>query len=200
MIPSITPPTDNLYKFISLFGLTILLFSVYNIGITYDNSAQNKMKIETVKMNLQQMIYTQSELLVKDLEAEGTQKRFRPAMIKRMDEDLQKIDNIINSSDLTLIQTVKIKGEISKLNIALDALRLKQWGYVSFAIIGFGLMLYGFVRWHSREQKLRDKMLEIEHAIKLLEKVHYRTNKTPYRDPSSHGSEPVFNINIADAN
>jgi hypothetical protein len=177
MIPSITPPTDNLYKFISLFGLTILLFSLYNLGINFDHSAKNRMQIEDVKTDLQQVLYKKSEKLNDNLKAESVKNHFRPGKIRRMSQDLVEIEHLIETSNLNPKEEIEFSGEISKLNVALDTLRLKQYGYIFFASIGFVLMVVGFFRWHSKEQKLRDKMLAIEHAIKLLEKLHYKDGK-----------------------
>ncbi len=177
MIPSITPPTDNLYKFISLFGLTILLFSVYNIGITFDSSAANKMKIEDVKSELQQSIYKKSKETVENLNTDKVKNHFRPGKIRRMHEDLLQIETFLEKAHLNPKDEITLSGKISKINVALDTLRLKQWGYIGFASLGLVFMFYGFIKWHYKEQKLRDKMLEIEHAIKELEKLNLRYGK-----------------------
>lgn len=177
MIPSITPPTDNLYKFISLFGLTILLFSLYNLGINFDYSAKNRMQIEDVKTDLQQVLYKKTEKLNADLKAESVKNHFRPGKIRRMSQDLVEIEHLIETSNLSPKEEIEFSGEISKLNVALDTLHLKQYGYIFFASVGFILMVVGFFAWHNKEQKLRDKMLTIEHAIKELEKLNYKDGK-----------------------
>lgn len=177
MIPSITPPTDNLYKFISLFGLTILLFSVYNIGITFDASAKSKMGIEDVKVSLQKAIYEKSCATNDSLRTDKVSSHFRPGKIRRMKQDLLQIEHFIESSELDPAKEIKLSGEISKISVSLDNLSIKQWGYISFAIAGCGLMIFGFIKWHYKEQKLRDKMLAIEHTIKELEKLNLRYGK-----------------------
>lgn len=177
MIPSITPPTDNLYKFISLFGLTILLFSAYNIGITFDASAKSKMGIEDVKVSLQKAIYEKSCVTNDSLKTDKVSSHFRPGKIRRMKQDLLQIEHFIESSELDPDTEIKLSGEISKISVSLDNLSIKQWGYISFAIVGCGLMAFGFLKWHYKEQKLRDKMLAIEHAIKELEKLNLRYGK-----------------------
>ena len=177
MIPPITPPTDNLYKFISLFGLTILLFSIYNVGITFDSSASNKMKIEDVKVELQQLIYKKSNETKKDLQTEKVKNHFRPGKLRRMHQDLLKIERFVEKADLSPKDQISILGKLSKLNVGFDTLRLKKWGYIVFGLIGLAFMVYGFWKWHRKEQKLRDNMLEIEHAIKVLDEFHYRNEK-----------------------
>lgn len=177
MIPSITPPTDNLYKFISLFGLTILLFSVYNISITFDASAKSKRGIEDVKVSLQKALYEKSRSTVDSLRTDKVTSRFRPGKIRRMKQDLIQLEHFIESSKLDPEQEIKLAGEISKINIVLDSLFIKLMGYIIFACLGFGLMVFGFFKWHYKEQNLRDKMLKIEHAIKELEKLNLRYGK-----------------------
>lgn len=178
MIPSITPPTDNLYKFISLFGLTILLFSVYNFGITYDASAKNKMKIEDVKVELQQVMFKKLKFKQESLKPDSTKNHFRPGKIRRMNQDLSEIEHFIERAHLEPEQEISLAGQISKIKVALDTLYLKQWGYIAFAAIGSFLMIFGFYKWHHKEQKIRDRILTIEHAIKVLDKTYYREDKT----------------------
>jgi hypothetical protein len=178
MIPSITPPTDNLYKFISLFGLTILLFSVYNFGITYDASAKQKMKIENVKVNIQQALLKKPEASYDSLKTDKVSNHFRPGKIRQMEQDLLQIERFIASCQLDPAQEIALSGEISKISVGLDNLYQKQSGYIGFALLGSLLMLYGFFKWHHKEQKLRDKMLAIEHALKVLDKTYYRESRT----------------------
>ena len=177
MIPSITPPTDNLYKFISLFGLTILLFSVYNFGITYDASAKNKMKIEDVKVDIQQALFKKSKLTSDSLRTDKVSIHFRPGKIRLMEQDLLQIERFIEKCQLDPAVEIALYGDISKISVALDNLSIKQSGYIVFACVGCALMIFGFFKWHYKEQKLRDKMLEIEHAIKALDKLYYRNGK-----------------------
>lgn len=174
MIPSITPPTDNLYKFISLFGLTILLFSVYNIGITFDASAKSKMGIEDVKVSLQKAIYEKSYSTNDSLRTDKVGNHFRPGKILQMEQDLLQIERFIASCQLDPKDEIALSGDISKISVALDNLSIKQRGYIGFGCIGFALMIFGFFKWHYKEQQLRDKMLEIEHAIKELEKLNFK--------------------------
>jgi hypothetical protein len=177
MIPSITPPTDNLYKFISLFGLTILLFSVYNIGITFDASAKSKMGIEDVKVHLQQALYEKYKSTNDSLKTDKISTHFRPGKIRQMEQDLLQIEGFIANCQLDPKDQIELSGDISKISVALDNLSVKKRGYIVFGSLGFALMLFGFIKWHYKEQKLRDKMLAIEHAIKELEKLNLRYGK-----------------------
>ena len=44
MLPNISPPTDNLYKFIALFGLAIFLFSLYKSGDAFEAVTKSKLE------------------------------------------------------------------------------------------------------------------------------------------------------------
>lgn len=180
MIPSITPPTDNLYKFISLFGLAIFLFATYNLSIVYDQSTENKMHIEDLKVEVQKKIYAKSHTIHSGLTADSSGKRFRPAKIKRLDSDLHSIDVIISTANLDQVEAFELKGKVSKLNVGLDTLALKQGFCIGFVGIGIVIMIFGFWRWQKREQNIRDKILRIEHALKIKErngKIKHKKNK-----------------------
>jgi hypothetical protein len=177
MLPAITPPTDNLYKFISLFGLTIFLFAVYNLGIVYDQSAKNKMQIEDLKVNVQQKIFQQSKLVDSNFKTRTEHQRFRPAMVTRLDNELQEIELYIRKSDLSAMELIQLDGEVNKLNVALDTLWLKQIFCLTFTVLGIGIMIFGFLRWKKKEQDIRDKILDIEHTIKQLESEKKRKKK-----------------------
>jgi hypothetical protein len=174
MLPAITPPTDNLYKFISLFGLTIFLFSMYNLGIVYDQSAASQMEIEDVKSEVLQGLY--GDELPKGVHYENNgYKRFRPAKISAMDKNLERISlslaNAIDNRAIDFSKGTKLTARINKINVKLDAMSLKLWLYICVLCLGFLVMVFGFWRWKKREQDLRDNMLLIEHAMKEREKA-----------------------------
>ena len=173
MIPSITPPTDNLYKFISLFGLAIFLFAIYNLGIVYDKSAGNKMLIEDMKVQVQKKLYETTKLLHNDLSTDTSGTKFRPVMLSRQGEDLHKVEEIVEASALDPLTKIELQGEISKLNVSLNSLSKKFW--TCFILIGSGfiVMVWGFWLWKRKEQNFRDEILRIEKDIKLNQKENH---------------------------
>jgi hypothetical protein len=166
MIPAITPPTDNLYKFVSLFGLTIFLFAVYNLGIVYDRVSEDTMQIEDIKVEIQKELYKASQPIIKALTIDSVGVKFRPTKIKKLNEDLHKIEDAIEQSALAPETKIELAGKVSKLSVGVDALKLKQWCCIGFMVFGLGVMIYGFLRWHTKEQKLRDSILSLEHKMK----------------------------------
>jgi hypothetical protein len=167
MIPSITPPTDNLYKFISLFGLTIFLFASYNLGMVYDQSAASKMRIEDLKVEVQKKLLSHNIKITGSMKTESDPKRFKPARIRLMDRELEKLATEIDGSRLDPISKIEMDGSLSKLNVKIDSLWLKEMICFGFAFVGFVVMLLGFSLWKRKEQNLRDMILSMEHAEKL---------------------------------
>lgn len=174
MIPSITPPTDNLYKFISLFGLTIFLFASYNLGIVYDQSASSKMRIEDLKVEVQKKLFTHKMEMIESIKTDSDRERFRPARIQLMDKELKKLAKEINNSKLDPVSIIEMNGSLSKINIKIDSLWLKEMICFVFAGLGCTIMVVGFSLWKRKEQNLRDKMLSIEHESKLEKSVRER--------------------------
>jgi hypothetical protein len=166
MIPAITPPTDNLHKFLSLFGLTIFLFAIYNLGFVFDRSAASKMKIEDIKIEVQKKLYRSSEEVDPTLRINPVKKRFRLAKIRQLGEDLEKIQEAINKTGLRMVEKIELNGRISKLKVEVDALFIKLWTCIGITVLGLVVMIFGFFRWHYREQKLRDLMLEFDYKMK----------------------------------
>jgi hypothetical protein len=170
MIPAITPPTDNLYKFVALFGLTIFLFAMYNLEIVVEHSTKNKVHIESIKVDLQKRIYERTKLKHASLTPDATSEKFRPVKIKWLDTDLKSIERVVNTSNLTFIEKIEFKGQLSGLNARLDTLKIRQTIYVICVLAGVVVMVLGFLFWKRKEQDLRDKILDIEHTIKQLER------------------------------
>lgn len=167
MIPAITPPTDNLYKFISLFGLTIFLFAVYNLSIVFDRISVNSIKIEDLKSEVSQNVCATSPSECGWLDDGSSDKIF--FRLFSMNADLQKTNEKMQRSNLNSITKIKLNGKIKKLNVELNALNLKLWSYVIICIGGAFIMRRGFKHWQKREQNLRDRILEIEHLLKERE-------------------------------
>ncbi len=178
MIPSITPPTDNLYKFISLFGLTIFLFSAYNLGIVFDRSAHVKMELEDLKVSVIKKIYTEkyiiNQRLVSNVPADG---RNKPIKVNKLIKDLREVKNEIKDAKLDDLITIELNAKVSKMRLNLDSIQLKLYTCISFVVIGLLVMIFGFLRWKKREQDIRDKILAIEHILKEQKRDTKRKHK-----------------------
>lgn len=127
------------------------------------------MKIEDVKVEMNRYLFENGSVSNPSMQPDSVNARFRPILLGKIDSELHYIEKSIKSAKLTPLQKIKLFGELSKMNIALDSLLSKRNFCFGFVTIGLLTMFFGFARWHKREQKLRDQMLEIEHMLKQLE-------------------------------
>ncbi len=57
MIPAISPPTDNLYKLISLMGLGVLILGIANSSTQSETILKTKIEIEYVERQIADTIH-----------------------------------------------------------------------------------------------------------------------------------------------
>lgn len=169
MVPAITPPTDNLYKFVSLFGLTILLFSLYNLSQIYDAVAANKVAIEEVKRDLRVELL-KKEHEHKDLAAASGKTQFKATRLEAIGFELEKLTEVVRKSPLADEDKIYYEAEVGKLHVNHDYLQSKVFSGYLLTAFGAALMIFGFFRWNKREQRLRDELLRIEIELKKYEK------------------------------
>ena len=162
MIPGISPPTDSLYKFISIFGLGILILGVINMTSQQDELINNKIAIE----NIQHHIY--DTLLVYNVIDFEYQKEMQDNVVdfSRMDEaiiDLDKLEAIVSEST-EIPQAIKAhiitKIDIIEIQIGVTH-KLQRLNYylISFSVV---LIFIGFVMWYIKEQRWQDKRIKSE--------------------------------------
>lgn len=169
MIPAITPPTDNLYKFICLFGLTLFLFFSYNLSFVHDRLSRNHLLVENIKTTAQHRL-----LSYKDIQGKNKNKRTR-TIIKHSDEiedlriQLQKLEHLMENSQADHKEIIALSGELNKLDIAIHGLKTKFWLYILFLSTGIFMVIWGFRRWQIREQTVRDAILKLDEEIKRKE-------------------------------
>ena len=53
MTPSLPLPTDNVYKFVCLFGLTLIVVGIFSFVATYSSSLDRKIKYSEVAISLE---------------------------------------------------------------------------------------------------------------------------------------------------
>lgn len=158
-------PTDNLYKFLAVFGLVIPV-----AGIVYPHTVLVDLKERAVKnrASLERVEYEKAELY-KDVEILGdaigingenfidtlgqlteSQKalyaeRLRNLLLKRHEIDMKVLDIRADTEIAKLYQ-----AEISMLNYV----------GVGASALGVSMMILGFYAWHHKVQKYQDAILE----------------------------------------
>lgn len=183
MIKSPEIPTDNLYKFIALFGLTIFISSVYFFISTQQNfysqlEENNRKHAEFLlkdSKNFSRQIYLENQLRIKELAIESKY-QFSPYALNNnkavqyfkkntsLELDLKEffdlrlklheLDDEINSDKRN--NDNEFKKDIS--NNYLTAI-----GVLSF--MGFLMIFVGFKLWYIKTQKYIDQQLENSNKI-----------------------------------
>lgn len=167
MLPAINPPTDNLYKFISLFGLTIFLFALYNLGIITDQVTRSKMQFEDIKTEVQQRIYSESLKQEPEMVRHDVSHKFRSLFIGQLQKEVKKVESFVHQSVLPLLQKIALRGKLHKISVDLDHKQSKEiWCWI-FIITGFISMITGFALWFRKEQSIRDSLLRQEQFASL---------------------------------
>ncbi len=163
MIPNLSPPTDNLYKFIALFGLAILLFSFYKSSEVFDVCTKTKKTIE----DLRNEIHLISHMKGKEDKhlSDTTDIAVSPFSVKDLSSDLHQIAMAVENSPLNDSIKFEIDTKIRKMQVEMDVLSIRNREY--YFITGFGLILmfFGFTLWYRKDQVHRDRRIKYEQAI-----------------------------------
>ena len=156
MIPSINPPTDSLYKLLSLFGLTIFLFYGVVLSDTYSKSYEEEIKIENLAIRMRKE--TGKNLTC--ISPKTHHISLRP--YRSLKAQLQQLEKAINCDGVTPEQKSDYINVMNSSYIKIDEYRAKiiiQWVLVGIGVVLMGL---GFHLWHKKEQKLRNRLLLLE--------------------------------------
>jgi len=162
MLPAINPPTDSLYKLVAIFGLTIFLFYVVMLSDTYHDSTEVHIKIENLMFKMRRET-GQNFNCVKHEKHRIT---LRP--YQEINQELLNLEKAINCEALTTQKKNEYRSEMNEYHIKIDAYRSKIIFYWILVFSGVFLMFWGFFRWNTKEQKLRNAILIVELEEKQL--------------------------------
>jgi hypothetical protein len=158
MLPNLTPPTDNLYKFIALFGLTILLFSFYKSSEVFEHSARTKSNIEDVRREIHDIYWSSIEHHKHPMDTMDT--NVSPFTVRDLSDDLHEIAATVGKSNLNDSLKFDIDTKIRKMMVDTDVLGIKITEYFFILGLGFVLMIFGFIQWYRKDQRYRDKQIK----------------------------------------
>ena len=139
------PPTDNLYKFISIFGLLIFLASFIFPQIL---SREYSLKYAEVEGEIR-VLENEREYIdnLKSDSEEPNQKKEDDPAIKQREAEFDKG-----------LAEARKNHELSKA-LGVEARRWQWFGYIGM-LLGVALMAGGFYLWYSRVQKYEDKLMK----------------------------------------
>jgi hypothetical protein len=158
MIPGFAPPTDNLYKFLALFGLAILLFSFYKSSEIYEVCTITKSTIEDLRNEIHRAVRNNNNQVnylsdTADMEA-------NTFSIKHLSSDLHEIDLFVTGSSLSDSVKFELNTSIRKMQIEMDVLETRTKEYYFILGLGIILMFYGFFQWYRKDQIYRDRKMK----------------------------------------
>lgn len=175
-------PTDNLYKFIALTGVLLLLISIFypeyqrikiRDEITHYNGEIKKLNIESNKSNsklkdikeqvekLDSISNTKSNSIVNDTIIVRTQVLEGPKVLVDLSLQIDKlVDEYLSIRRDLSIQKVEVN---TKLNLINDKeADLKDINELTNYLGGFSIVLsfLGFLLWYEKTQKYQDRVLK----------------------------------------
>ena len=162
MIPSISPPTDNLYKFVALFGLGLFILSIVNQSKHRSDLIKSKIEVERMQQRIFDTIQVyQSPNL-------STQQKLQDDIahynhVQNMFSQLDELEDfIMKSPHIPLRAKNLIVTEIDIIEIRSEVIeRQEQFNWL-LMISSIGLILVGFTLWYFLDQKWRDKEIKLD--------------------------------------
>ena len=133
-IPIPNFPTDNLYKFMALSGLALLLASILFIEINLSRFDELSNQIEAKQ---KQVTFLRDLAKTSDNEAN----------INHLEEGIA----IIKENEIL----------ISQLNVLLNRLSKHLWSMFFLSGLGLSTSIAGFWLWYTRLQKFQDEVLQL---------------------------------------
>jgi hypothetical protein len=157
----LSPPTDSLYKFISLFGLAIFILASYKSGKAFEALTRNRVDIEIVKKDIRVAIAQHYAA------TDTTGETLTMTAIKQLPDDATAILKEIESAPLPLRSRLTFDGEIKKLKAERESLNTRIIEYMITLVSGVILITLGFILWYKRDQLLKDSILKADLEKKI---------------------------------
>jgi hypothetical protein len=154
-LPVPTLPTDNLYKFMALSGLAILIFS-----LVFPMIRIGEIKLKLVEVETQtEVLGIETDNLKKDIEHSLNESKLH----------FQDLENDRKRMSELQIKSVELKGRTKLVRELMEDLR----SYLIFLVVGgmLGLLFcfFGFVLWYKLVQRPSDLLLKAQVERSLME-------------------------------
>ena len=157
-------PTDNLYKFLAIFGLVILIISVY-----YPFQLQNQFEKLNADIRTDLDLLHDSVLRQKDRInslnelVDSSSNKNNEYLLSSQKEEKIKANNF--KKDISIIE--KNNNEIININYELNIFK-----YIASVLIPLGslMMIVGFYFWYTKLQRYQDIILKGE-TQKIIDNI-----------------------------
>ena len=175
-IPSL--PTDNLYKFLALAGLALLLFSFWYTDV---KTSELSFKIAEGKGEMAVLKVYIDEL---PKEINSTEVVTKPKSVN--DENSKELSKQRHEY---LIKDAQLKAKVEILTVLLEDIEFHHKVFAVGAFIGGFMSYFGFLLWYRRVQKPNDMLLlnQLE-SLKSSDKLQRGISGSDTIDPFIDGS------------
>lgn len=152
-------PTDNLYKFIALAGLILLLFSsIYYQVFSRDVLLKNiDLRAEMSRMEKEvEFLREDTDSLKEDKQAIKQDNSVSQEEQNNVGKNIEGLNQRTREAILKTIELERIGKGVLIYN---DQIALLRWSSIIGAITGILLLIIGFYLWYTRIQIYQDKIL-----------------------------------------
>ena len=164
MVPSLSPPTDNLYKFMAIAGLVLILSSVYLFESTRDDALAASLSLQREAL-ASQLEEARLSFAIAELEWEVARER---AAVQNggIDDEQRRASSYLPEELARVRQTSDSlsharSGFLDALGSRVDRNRRNFWIGTLLMILGVALATWGFVLWWARVQRYQDILTRV---------------------------------------
>ena len=193
MIDFLKPPTDNLYKFMAVAGIVLVVAGLYPVLFFQQTGVEYLAYVRSSNEAKEHAKFTKERLATLDTrkqQAEGEKNKLQAQLDKLRSgssaavnsTQIDKLENRIDETDRR-IESIDDAAHELRLNLALKQAHVKSEETVSlnrrsdarfavlvgwfFAFIGAFLAFRGFFRWDRKLQRFQDRIVEKEAQAQL---------------------------------
>lgn len=154
------PPTDNLYKFLAIFGLLILGFSIYSPMRFLNEISQGNLRVDLAYQPMFEILdetfdadHAAFECWIKQEVLREKSEIIKP---HECDHYFQTKENVASvDAKLKVLQAAKEKATLER-NFLIQQYRQFIHLYIALGLFGFSLCAAGFWLWYVRLQRHLD--------------------------------------------
>ena len=152
-------PTDNLYKFVALAGLILLLVSpVYYQFFSRDVRLKN-IDLRAAMGRLEkevEFLREDTDLLKDNIQAK---KQEKSEGHDEHNDSVKKVEVLNQKTRETILKTIELNRIGNGVFVYNDQLSLLRWSSIGGAVSGVLLLTLGFYLWYTRIQVYQDQIL-----------------------------------------
>lgn len=157
MIPTISPPTDNLYKFVALFGLGIFILGNINMSAHRSDLIKSKIQVEEIQKNIFDSLFQFQTLdIERQFELQGN-----IIIYEHVDDMVSQLDileaEILASEVIPEKLKNQIVTDIDIIEIQSSMIHRTEKLNNLMLLLSIGLIIVGFTLWYLKDQRWQDK-------------------------------------------